>query len=361
MGRFTDWLFGTPEVRTQPAIQPPAYQADHVTTGDATSLSAVYRASQIIAVGIKQLSVKTYRGDEEVTAPNWVRRPNIKLSRSAFLEQTTYSLVLNGNAYWFVSRDNQSRVTNLEVLNPNDVQIESDDWGNVLSYSYKGSKYAPSEIQHLSIGRMPGHAKGQGPIQKAQTELRGAVDLQDYAGNWFKDAGVPTGILKSDQVLNAEQASAYKEQWTESQGAKRGVAVLGNGLSYQGVYLSPTEAQFIENQQFSVTQIARLFGIPARLMLAVVEGGATTYTNMESEEISFMRYTLANYVIEIEDALSLLLAGRTEAKFNIDALLRPDTLTRYQAHKLGIEAGFLTVDEVRAIENRAPIEKETNE
>lgn len=34
----------------------------------------------------------------------------------------------------------------------------------------------------------------------------------------------------------------------------------------------------------------------------------------------------------------------------MDALLRSDTQTRYQAHKLGIDAGFLTVDEVRAIE-----------
>jgi phage portal protein BeeE len=57
-----------------------------------------------------------------------------------------------------------------------------------------------------------------------------------------------------------------------------------------------------------------------------------------------------SYLIEIEQGLTSLLPRGQEAHFNIEALLRSDTLTRYNAHKLGIEAGFLTIEEVRAIE-----------
>ena len=86
-----------------------------------------------------------------------------------------------------------------------------------------------------------------------------------------------------------------------------------------------------------------------------------TYANLESEEIVFMRYTLMNYVTEIEDSLSMLLPGRTEAKFNVEALLRPDTLTRYQSYEIAVRSKFHTVDEIRAIENLAPLTKEQKE
>jgi hypothetical protein len=39
---------------------------------------------------------------------------------------------------------------------------------------------------------------------------------------------------------------------------------------------------------------------------------------------------------------------------NVDALLRPDTKSRYEAHKVALDAGFLTIDEVRELENREP-------
>lgn len=355
--------FFSPSVETR-SVEPviPSIQIDYsVGAGEALTLPTVYRATQIITVAVKQLSIKTYRGDEEIDAPQWIRRPDINMSRSAFVEMTTTSLVLTGNAFWYITRDNQNRVTNLEVLNPLDVVIETNDWGKPLSYSYKGSNYNADEIKHLAVGRVPGHSKGQGPIQKAQVDLRGALDLQAYSGHWFTDGGVPTGVLKSDQVLSPEAAQQYKDAWNQSQGATRGVAVLGQGLNYSPVYLSPTDAQFIENQKFSVTQIARLFGISARLLLASVEGGSMTYANLESEEIVFMRYTLMNYVTEIEDSLSMLLPGRTEAKFNVEALLRPDTLTRYQSYEIAVRSKFHTVDEIRAIENLAPLTKEQKE
>jgi phage portal protein BeeE len=43
------------------------------------------------------------------------------------------------------------------------------------------------------------------------------------------------------------------------------------------------------------------------------------------------------------------------AKMNVDALLRPDTKSRYEAHKIALDSGFLTLDEVRELENREPI------
>jgi HK97 family phage portal protein len=322
-----------------------------VSHGEALTLSMVYRAINIHAVSVKQMSLDVVRDGVTVPSqPLWVRQPNVSQSRSSFLEQTTVSLATQGNAYWEVSRDTSGRVNNLIVLNPLDVRIEEYLDGTVKAYFVKDREISPADVRHLSLTRVPGTNYGLGPIQAAQKELRGAIDTRDYATNWFRDSGIPNGVLKSDQVLSPDQALAAKEAWNTSAGAKNGVAVLGNGLTYTPVYLTPADAQFLENQNFNVTQIARLFGVPSSLMLADAGGTAMTYTNVEQDWIGYVRFSLMNYLVEIEDAFSSLLPRGTEAKFNVEALLRSDTLTRYNAHKIAIEAGFMSVDEVRTIE-----------
>ena len=61
----------------------------------------------------------------------------------------------------------------------------------------------------------------------------------------------------------------------------------------------------------------------------------------------------------IEATLTDYLPRGQMAKFNYDSLLRADTYTRYQAHKLALEAGFLTVDEIRELEDLPPIGTDT--
>lgn len=374
MGRIADWFLGPvpaeptatredapppsdPSTATRPPARQPAARA--VTTGDAFSISMVYRAIQIHAISAKQLSLNAERDGQLVKrAPALLRRPDLGVSRSAFIEQSVVSLACSGNAYWrktFMTGDDNRQVANVAVLNPLDVEPVGDEAGKLVGYKYRGGDLKPHEVQHLSLLRVPGSLKGLGPIQAAQTELRGALDLRDYSSNWFEDSGVPNGVLKSDQHLTADAAKQAKTAWNESQGARKGVAVLGAGLSYQQIFLSPSDAQFLESQKFTVTQVARLFGVPASLMLASIEGSTQTYANVEQDWLGYIRFSLMSYLVEIEDALSELLPRGTAAKFNVEALLRSDTTTRYNAHKVALDAGFMTVAEVRDIENLGPL------
>lgn len=345
------------QARSVGIIPPPRSATSGVTTNDALSLSAVYRSVSILSTAMKQLGIHAYR-DEELVRPTplWMRQPDPKMTRETWMESTVNSLALAGNAYWLVTRNPRGETISLEVLNPFNVMIQTDDYGNVQSYFYNGTTtYGLDQVQHLALMRVPGNVYGLGPIQSAQKELLSAVDTRDYASAWFTDSGVPNGILKSDQMLSPDQASSAKDAWNATAGAKYGVAVLGNGISYQPMYLNPKDAQFIENQQFSVTQIARLFGIPSQMLLASVDGNSMTYSNMEQEQMAFVRYTLSQYIVEIESAMTFLATRGTEVKLNISSLLRTDTLTRYQAHQIALAAGWLTIDEVREIENLPPI------
>lgn len=331
--------------------------SDLVAENEALGMIAVYRAVNLIATAGIQLSFDSYRvkDDSKVTPkPLILRRLDADEPFHVSLEKLYNSLALNGNFFARVFRDAQGRVQGARVLNPHDVLIDVDPDGNVTGYQYKGRTYAKGEIVHRSLARVPGDPRGRGPIQAAQAELRGALDTRDYASHWFTDSGVPTGVLSAKQTLTPEMAAAYKKQWTDSQGGTRGVAVLGNDTSYQPVYLSPEDAQFIQGQQFNTTAIARLFGIPAGLMLAAVEGTSMTYTNQQQAWVEFQRFTLARYVIEVESFFTELLPRTEEAKANYEALLAPDTSTRYAAHAIALTNSWLSVNEVRAIEGLEP-------
>lgn len=380
MGRFADWLFGseesgpqdwTPEARSGDPDEPelptpnvdqaliiPRRESGTVSAGDALGMISVYRATQVISTSVMQLSLDAIKDDQPLAPkPLLLRRPDSDESLSAFLEKTTLSLALNGNAFWRVYRDNQGRVTGVRVLNPLDVTIQTDGEGRVTGYQYarRETPFTTTEVKHLSHMRVAGDPRGRGPIQAAQAELRGAIDARDYAAFWFDEAGVPTGLLTTDQNLTAESAERAKERWTDTQGGQRGVAVLGNGFRYTPVYLSPEDAQWIQVRQFDTTAVSRLFGVPAGLMLSVVEGNSMTYANISQAWTEFARFTLTRYTREIEEAFSDLLPRGTEARFNLEALLRPDTVTRWTIHTQALTAGVLSINEVRAIENLPPI------
>ncbi len=187
---------------------------------------------------------------------------------------------------------------------------------------------------------------GLAPIEAARADVSAALDLRDYAKNWFSSAGVPTGILKTAQSLNLEQAEAVTANWHNKQ-QNRQVAVLGNGFDYQPIALSPREALFTDIVEQNIVAIARLFGIPARMLISSIPGGSDTYSNVQDEAKVFYQTTLSAYTDAISDALSNCLPRGTRVEFDWQHLFRADVAARYSYYATGIAAGFLTIEEVR--------------
>ncbi|AYD86252.2 portal protein [Microbacterium phage Efeko] len=364
MGRIREWLTGSQRSadsgdNTNTGMTVPSRSAalGHVSVAEAFGLSMVYRAIQIHAISAKQLSIETTRYGRRLDDHPLTRKPDPDSTRSSWIEQLVVSMASTGNGYCEIIRDAFGQAIALPVMNPLDVRIRSNRAGHVTGYAYQGRELQKRDVMHVTLLRIPGSAYGLGPVQAAQPDLRGAISTRDYAAAWLDDSGVPTGILKTDQNLNAQTAGEAKTRWNTDAGQKNGVVVLGSGLDYRPIFLSPKDVQFIESQQFSVTQIARLFGTPASLMLAAVEGNSQSYSNVEQDWLAYVRFTLMGYLTEIEDALSELLPGARRARFNIEALLRADTTTRYQSYATAIDKGFMTVAEVREIEGLAPLDE----
>lgn len=351
-------LLGRPERR---AVQPtiPTRQAAIVTPASALSLTAVYRAIQIIATPISKMTINTYRfatGIElKVDNPVLVNNPSIDQNRRDFLFQTVADLALQGNAYWLKNYGSNGQVNNLTILPASSVQPSypklidgTIDYSTVV-YDYLGKRYTKREIEHLRIFSQAGQLVGVSPIASCYKDISAAIDLRDYAGNWFTAAGVPTGVLKTNAMLSKEDADVVTANWHNKQ-QNRQVAVLGNGFEYQQIALSPRDALFTEVQDQQVQAVARLFGVPARLLLTSVPGASDTYTNLQDENQVFYRHTLMAYTDAITDALSNCLPRGNRVEFDFEHLFKADVAARYNYYKVAIDAGILTAEEVRTKE-----------
>ena len=342
--------------RSETSVTPPPRPStsSFLTTEGALRLADVYRAVQVYQTAVSQLSLDVERDTPLERTPTLIRRPSVDMSRSAFLAETVAALRLHGNGYWLKERAHDGTVLNLTPLDPGRVYAHRHPRTRRPLYAYDGREdYTPYEVQHLALMRRPGHLTGLGPIQAARVELAGVGAVRDYGAQWFAEDDVPSGVLSTEQPLNRKQAKEYKDVWKET--ADGGVRVIGSGLRYNPILLKPADAQWVEATRLSTVQIARLFGVPAALMLATIEGSSQTYANIEQAWIEFVRFSLMTDLREIEEAFTACLPRTQTVRFNLEALLRSDTKTRYEAHKIGLDAGFLTVAEVRAIENLAPL------
>lgn len=326
---------------------------------DPRVLDSVYRALAILEGSISQLTLDRYSpglGRPRGSATPILQRllpPGQTLP--GFLGEITQSLAQTGNAWLRVPPDGAAGP--VRVLDPTRCSARIDTATGIKTITY--DTLTVSGVRQLQLTHVPGEPLGQGPIQAWADGLRGAIDAHQYAAQWTKRGGRPTGILTTDQTLSADMAKEWKTAANATMTPEGGVAVLGSGLTYKQCYLTPAELQLLDVRKVNVISVARIFGIPARLMLTSGDGDSKTYANMEQESILFVRHTLMPYMREIEAVLSSLLPDAV--RFNVDGFLRPDTTTRYAAHKVAIEAGFLTVDEVRAIEGLNPLPEQPKE
>lgn len=328
---------------------------------EALGLIPVYRALQLLTTAAGQLPIEQVRGNRVVTGKGVtpvVTRPDPTSDRTAWIEQAVMSLATDGNLFLKGTPAPNGQWLSVEVLPPREVTVMRDPKTEKVEYVYKGAKLPASEIQHRKFMSAPGSLRGLGPIQAARNEISGAVDVRDYATGWFNASGQPAGLITGKSIDSAEKATATKDYWNKAAADPNNptnVRVIAGELSYTPLLLNPKDAQWLEVRKFSVTDIARLFGIPSALMLVSLDGNSLTYSNVEQEWLAFTRFTLMGYLRKIEEALSYFTPIGSKARFNLEGLLRSDTKSRYETYAAGIAAGFLTPDEARAKENLEPL------
>ncbi|MHA6509518.1 phage portal protein [Tessaracoccus sp. Y1736] len=331
-----------------------------VTPDQAMRLSAVWSCVRLLADTISTLPLDVYRDGKPITTPPLLVEPAAGQPRHDWLYSVMVSLLLRGNAFGLITARSGATLlpSQIELVDPDKVQIARVD--GVTTYRIAGVAFDAEDVWHCRAYPVAGQVAGLSPVEYARQSIGLGIAAEKFGAQFFGGGSIPSGVLQADVNLTPDAAESIGARWRSLHEGRHRVAVLSKGLSFQPISVVPEESQFIETQRFSVSQIARIFGVPAE-MIGGDSGGSLTYSNTEARALDFMRYSVAPWLVRLEASLSKLLPRAHYVKFNPDALLRATTSERYAAHKIALDSGFLTIDEVRALENLPPIEGPTHD
>lgn len=267
------------------------------------------------------------------------------------------SVLLYGNAYGIVlSRDGLGVPTGVEWVSPTHMTVDRRSSLSLPSYKLSGDAISAEDVLHIRGFMKPGAIAGSAPLTLQRETIGLGIAAQKFGAQWFGDGAHPSSVLTTDSQISEEQATTIKARFIAAIRGSREPAVLGAGIKYQQIQVAANESQFLETHTAVVNDIARAFGIPAEMIGGSSQGSSLTYSNREQSAIDFLTFSVNPWLVRLESAISAQLPGDMFVKFNPDALLRTDTKTRYEAHKTALASHFLTIDEVRALEDRRPLD-----
>jgi len=323
-------------------------------------LPTLFRAVSMIADASASLPFAAWDPTSQTRVarqPSIVRRPDPFLANQTFVRQTATSLLLEGNAFWFLTApDADGRPTVARPIPPSEVSVAWNQSKTDVIYEWRGRRMTLGvDIAHLRYIDEPGYAWGLGPVQAASLPIAGAIEAERYAATFFTEAAVPDGVLETPNRLTKDEADRLRDQWTTAHGARRGTAVLSQGMTWKQVSISNRDAEAVASRNLSQQDVARLFGIPSALLNVNASGSSLTYQNQEGIATDFARYAVQPITDRIEAALTDLVPRGQEVRFRFVDLLKADSRTRFDVYQVALANGILTVNEVRDLEGLPPL------
>ena len=332
----------------------------------AMQTSAVYACVRILAESVAGLPLHVYErtaNESKSTKPSHPLyrllhdEPNREMTSFVFRETLMSHLLLWGNAYAQIIRDGRGFPIALYPLLPDRMAVDRNESGELV-YTYQSDK-GQVKLRRENVLHIPGLGFdgliGYSPIAMAKNAVGLALATEDYGAAFFANGANPGGVLEHPGVIKPEQADRLRESWQSQFGGANAhkVAVLEEGLKFHQMSIPPEQAQFLETRKFQINEIARIFRVPPHM---VGDLEKSSFSNIEQQSLEFVKYTLDPWVVRWEQSLQQVLILPSEKatifiKFNLDGLLRGDYQSRMQGYSTGIQNGFMSVNDVRGLED----------
>lgn len=337
----------------------------------ALAIPGVARATGLIVDPLVSVSWGIYRKDDndipvELPTPTWMSDPQnlrfdnrvlgvegfVRYSSVEFWSEWITSALLIGDGLIYSPRltDRGELLAPLFLLNPDQIDIKE---GKYFAKDYE----IPGEhIIHIRAAPPYKDGRGVGVLRRHSIAFAMGNQVRSFASSTFR-SGVPAGYLKSTTPgLTQDQADAMKAKWLAVHGGDtRSIAVLNATTDFVPIMWSPVDADLIDMNKWNLLDIALAFGIEPYML--GVTGDTSTYANVESR-IKQNRQTSLVWAKRIEAVLESRLPLGQYPHIRLDELLRPDTIDRYTAYTNALNAGWMTIDEVRRAEQLPPLPKE---
>ena len=322
-------------------------------------LSAVYSAVNQISNSCALLPVLIYRVDGEkktITKHNvgklLNRKPNGIMTHFNFFKMMIESVMLRGEAFAYIERDERLKVKALHYIDADNVTVVKQK--GELKYIISGQPAAVDAVnmihlyQHIDANTM----RGISVIKYASLTLGNASDAEKHSSNFFKSGANLSGIIKASASLTNEQKKQIRESWSTAFSGNNNdvsVAILPQGLEYQPISVSPEDAQLLDSRKYEVVEIARFFNISPVKLFDLTN---SSYNSLEHTQLSYMQDTIYPYIQMMIDEFNTKLftpseQEKFEIEFDFSALLETDKNTQASYYKTLLVNGIMSLNEVR--------------
>jgi len=334
-----------------------------VSPDTALRLSAVWACVRIIADTVSTLPYLVF--DEDTLQP--VKRPTLLVRPAAWLRwhqwvsQIMWSVLLTGAAAGIVVARSGAglRPSQIELVSPDRVTATLRPDRITHIYRFDGREVERNvDLWYFPGHLFPGQPAGLSPVRYHAETVGLGIAAQRYGASFFGSEARPAGVLATDGSLTDVELAEMTTRWREAQVGTRRTAVLEHGVEYKPIAVPPEEAQFLETAQLNTQQICAIYGVPPEMVASSVTGTSVTYSNVEQRPLDLLKFGVGPWLIRLQAEFDDLLPPGTVGRFDPAGLLKADQKSRFESYQVAIEAGFLTPDEVRAMEDRPPLTTE---
>lgn len=374
------WLFGASGSGTpapdddfwySPAERP-TFSGQKVTNDSALRVTAVFSCVRVLAETVASMPLIVYRnlpdGGKERAQDHPLntvlrKRPNKWQTAFEWFEMMQGHVALRGNAYSQIIPGKLGAITELVPIHPDRVCVERLENGKLRYEVRRPDNVEPGILTQEEMFHLRGLSSdglvGLSPVAMARQSIGLAQATEQYGGTLFKNGAKPGGILEHPARLSKDAATKLRESWQETHGGTANAhktAILEEGMKYHELGMNNEDAQFIETRKYQRSEIASIFRMPPHL---IGDMEHATFSNIEHQSLEFIIYTMMPWFERWEQAIQRDLVVDDEeyfCEFLVDGLLRGDINSRYSAYSTGRQWGWLSVNDVRALENMNPVD-----
>jgi len=357
--------------RNRDPYDAPAGQAP--TAKGVLGLSAVWACVNLLAGTQASLPLMVYRTDRSGARTTASDHPLYRILHDSpnslqtaldFWEFMCASLELWGNAYARkVVAD--GRIVALLPIMPDLPMVEAGRSG-LLRYRWTedGVNYEETSDTVLHIRGFGGNPLGGMSTLAFGARAFGlAIAVDQAAGSMFRNGLRPSVVVSFQDFLTQEQRDQIEEGLTKKFSGAMNAGrpfVAEGGSDLKVLSINPEDAQMLESRGFSVEEVCRFFGVPP-FMVGHTEKTTSWGTGLAEQVLAFQKFTLRRRTKRIEQALEKQLLNsqdRAEGiviEFNMEGLLRGSSSERASFYQSGLTNGWMTINQVRALENMPPV------
>jgi HK97 family phage portal protein len=303
-------------------------------------------------------------------------RPNKFYSGRTLRKATMLSLIVSGNAYWYIVRGMDGLPKELWYLPHYQVRPnpgpDTDNWIIDYTYTQNGQETTLKfeDVIHFRDGLNPEAMwLGLSPLASAFREIVTDNEAAGYAAAILKNMGVPGCIItpkEGKQTFDQPEMDALKDEYEEAtQGDNRGrPMVLTGPIDVKQMALSPEQLLMDTAQDKPEERICALIGIPPGVLQLGVGIKKSTYSNRDADTAAAWTMCIIPMLDIIHSDLDVQLlpffgnpASETVgADYSQVRALQDSTDSLYQRLADATGGPFITPNEARAQISLKPVE-----